>query len=132
LIFGTANKRNGRVVQIMDFKSPDFAGGAAFPETLGGRLVRLRKARQLTQRDIARQLGVAVTSVCYWEQDRSRPKPARLRRLADVLGTPLADLNGLGGPPQSAHLGELVAQARREIAEAAGTTPAKVKIIIEM
>jgi hypothetical protein len=49
-----------------------------------------------------------------------------------VLGTPLADLNGLGGPPQSAHLGELVAQARREIAEAAGTTPAKVKIIIEM
>lgn len=60
------------------------------------------------------------------------PKPARLRRLADVLGTPLADLNGLGGPPQSAHLGQLVAQARREIAEAAGTTPAKVKIIIEM
>ncbi|MBD3747617.1 MULTISPECIES: helix-turn-helix domain-containing protein [Sphingopyxis] len=116
----------------MDLNPLKPSGAAAFPETLGGRLVRLRKARQLTQRDIARQLGVAVTSVCYWEQDRSRPKPARLRRLADVLGTPLADLNGLGGPPQSAHLGELVAQARREIAEAAGTTPAKVKIIIEM
>ena len=116
----------------MDLNPLKTSGATAFPETLGARLAQLRKARQLTQRDIARQLGVAVTSVCYWEQDRSRPKPARLRRLADVLGTPLADLNGLGGPPQSAHLGQLVAQARREIAEAAGTTPAKVKIIIEM
>lgn len=100
-------------------------------ESVGQRIARLRKARQWTQADLATQLGVTETSVCYWEQDRSRPRTARLQALAKLLGTPVAGLLGREVEGR-ANLGDMVARMRAEIAYAAGTTPAKVKIVIEI
>jgi DNA-binding XRE family transcriptional regulator len=100
-------------------------------ETLGEKLSRLRKTRGWTQSDLAQQLGVTEASVCYWEQDRSRPKAARLQSLAALLGIPVAELLGHAAPGR-ANLGEMVARMRSEIAQAAGTSPSKVKIVIEM
>lgn len=100
-------------------------------ETFGEKLSRLRKARRWTQSDLAQQLGVTEASVCYWEQDRSRPKAARLQSLAALLDTPIAELLG-DAPSGRANLGEIVARMRAEIAQIAGTSPSKVKIVIEM
>ena len=119
-----------------------FAGDAGFAdavgndlgpasETFGEKLSRLRKARCWTQSDLAQQLGVTETAVCYWEQGRSRPKASRLQSLAALLGAPVAELLGHASPSR-ANLGEMVARMRAEIAHAAGTSPAKVKIVIEM
>jgi transcriptional regulator with XRE-family HTH domain len=100
-------------------------------ESVGQRIARLRKAKRWTQADLAKKLGVTETSVCYWEQDRSRPRSARLQSLAALLGTAVAALIGPEASPGS-NLGDMVARMRAEIAHAAGTTPAKVKIVIEI
>ncbi len=100
-------------------------------ETAGERLARLRKQKLLTQSELARRLGVTVTAVCYWEQDRSRPKAARLEALAKLLGVPVADLVADASTERS-DLQSLVARMRSQIASAAGTSPAKVRIVIEM
>lgn len=100
-------------------------------ESLGQRIARLRKAKHWTQADVAKQLDVTETSVCYWEQDRSRPRSTRLQSLAALLGTSVTALIG-SGSSQDANLSDMVARMRAEIAHAAGTSPAKVKIVIEI
>jgi len=109
----------------------DTAGGTSF-EVLGERLARLRRARGFSKTDLADRLGVTVTSICYWEQGRSRPRLARLHELADLLGTTPTELLSRDSAPGSDHLADLVTRMRAEIAHAAGTTPSKVRITIEM
>ena len=101
-------------------------------EVLGDRLARLRQARGYSKTDLADRLGVTVTSICYWEQGRSRPRLARLQALADLLGTSPAELLSRDSAPGGDHLADLVGRMRAEIAHAAGTTPSKVRITIEI
>lgn len=101
-------------------------------ETLGARLARLRRTQGLSKTDVADRLGISVTAICHWEQDRSRPKSARLQALSQLLGLSTADLLSPEGPPGSQNLADLVARTRAEIARAAGTNPSKVRIVIEM
>lgn len=102
------------------------------PETLGERLARLRRARGLTQGEVADRLGVTVATISYWEHDRSRPKAARLQSLALLLGIAVAELLGPEIRNGAASLPLLIARMRSEIASAAGTSPSKVRIVIEM
>lgn len=101
-------------------------------EMLGDRIARLRRARGFSKTDLADRLGVTVTSICYWEQGRSRPRLARLQALADLLGTSPTELLSRDSAPGADHLADLVNRMRAEIAHAAGTTPSKVRITIEM
>ena len=110
----------------------DIVAGVADFEGLGERLTRLRRAKGLSKTDLAEQLGVTVTSICYWEQGRSRPRLARLQQLAGLLGTSPAELLSRDTSPGGDHLADLVTRMRAEIAHAAGTTPAKVRIVIEI
>lgn len=48
-------------------------------------LKRLRQAQNLSQREIAKQLGVANTSYFAWEQGKTRPKQENLEKLARLL-----------------------------------------------
>jgi len=102
-------------------------------DMLGARLAQLRRAKGLSKSDLAGQLGVTATSICYWEQGRSRPRLARIEALAALLGTSPAELIRPQQPsPAVEPLSETVARMRAEIARAAGTSPAKVHITIEM
>lgn len=101
-------------------------------ETLGQRLMRLRLSLGLTQTLMAQRLGVTVATISYWEHDRSRPKAARLRSLALLLGITVPELLGPEIPQDTASLPLLIARMRSEIASAAGTSPSKVRIVIEM
>lgn len=61
-------------------------------ETFGKRICRLRKAANMTQRDLANKLGISEPAVCKWETDSSMPDIMLLTPLARVLHT---DLNTL-------------------------------------
>ncbi|HZG31989.1 XRE family transcriptional regulator [Sphingopyxis sp. YF1] len=99
------------------------------PESFGARVRRLRMARGLSQSDFAAALSVSTAAVCNWELDRARPKVGRMHAIAALLEVTADKLFGRGttGP-----LHEKLAQSREEIARLAGTTPEKVRIIIEI
>ena len=104
-------------------------------ETLGQRIVRLRKGQNLTQADLAGKLSVSMTAVSCWERDRARPKAGRIESLSKILDTPIAELLGHDGFCQSSEeksLSEVVHWAREQIARVAGTISENVKIQIEM
>jgi transcriptional regulator with XRE-family HTH domain len=54
----------------------------------GVRLLRLRRAAGLTQKQLAERLGVRQPTVSRFEAGRDMPTPGMLRRLADALGFP--------------------------------------------
>ncbi|WP_428628588.1 helix-turn-helix domain-containing protein [Sphingopyxis sp.] len=101
-------------------------------ETLGARLSRLRRARGLSKTDVADRLTISVAAICHWEQDRSRPKAARLQALSQLLGVSATSLLSGNSPATGQSLADLIARTRAEIAHAAGTNPAKVRIVIEV
>lgn len=72
---------------------------------LGNQLRKLRKARGMTQTDLAKQLGITQQAITRWENDVSSPDPDTLVRLAGILGTSTDALLGTGraAVPQSVY-----------------------------
>ena len=62
------------------------------PGILGSRLQQARKARRLTQQEVADTLGVARTTIVAMEKGERRVQPAELIRLADLYGRQVHDL----------------------------------------
>lgn len=98
-------------------------------ETLGLKLSRLRKERNLTLAQVADYLGVSKPTVWAWEKGKARPLPDRLDAIADVLGVSSDELSGASMPDDSA---AVIAESRLRIATVLGTTPDKVRIMIEL
>lgn len=63
-------------------------------ETFGERFARLRKARSLTQEDIAGRVNVTAQAVSKWENDISSPDISILTKLAEILGVSTDELLG--------------------------------------
>lgn len=69
-------------------------------DTMGGRLLRARDGSGMTINELARRLGVQVSTVQAWENDRSQPRANRLNMLAGVLDVSLSWLlHGVGSGP---------------------------------
>lgn len=69
-------------------------------DTMGGRLLRARDGAGLSIQELARRLGVQVSTVQAWENDRSQPRANRLSMLAGVLDVSLSWLlHGVGAGP---------------------------------
>jgi transcriptional regulator with XRE-family HTH domain len=67
-------------------------------ERIVGRNIRqVRLERQLTQEDVAHQVGVVTSYFGEIERGRRNPTIRVLGRIADVLGVPLARLIEAGG-----------------------------------
>ena len=49
------------------------------------RLLELRKEKGISQADLAKQLQVSYSVVCYWETDRSEPTAPNLVKIADYF-----------------------------------------------
>ena len=64
--------------------------------TIGQAIKKARKSRGFTQAKVAKKLGVAQTTICYWETDRFSPNLMLAICLADVLGITLDELVGRG------------------------------------
>ncbi len=108
---------------------PTEAGVPTSVETFGGRLQRLRVARELTQGQLAAQLGVSEPSISAWELDKARPKAGRMEALSDALGVEISELLGFEGTET---LGTLVTRAKQQIARAAGIGIDRVRVTIEI
>lgn len=54
--------------------------------TLGEKLQKLRKARSLTQEELAEKVGVSRQSLSKWESDSALPDTANIILLADLFG----------------------------------------------
>lgn len=63
-------------------------------ETLGTRLVELRKKYNFTQADIGEKLNVSVQAVSKWENDLSLPDYDYLIKLADLFNISTDELLG--------------------------------------
>ena len=55
-------------------------------ETIGSRIAKFRKAKSLTQEELANRVGVSSQAVSKWENDVSCPDIALLPKLCEVLG----------------------------------------------
>ena len=65
-------------------------------------LKALRKARGMTQEELAARLHVVRQTVSKWEKGLSVPDAELLIRLAEVLDTTVGQLLGAAGPDQRA------------------------------
>lgn len=61
-------------------------------ETIGNRIAKFRKAKGMTQEDLANQLGVSSQAVSKWENDASCPDISLLPHLCKVLGVTTDEL----------------------------------------
>ena len=79
-------------------------------------IVRLRKLNQMTQEDIAEEVGVSRQAVAKWESGETIPDLEKCKLLAELFGVSLDDLAnyepdenlGLATPPKGKHLFGLV------------------------
>lgn len=64
--------------------------------------LNIRQARinaALSQRDLAKMLGVSSVAVLKWENGKSFPSADKLPALANALGVPIDELYSRDSPP---------------------------------
>ena len=61
-------------------------------ETIGNRIAKFRKAKGMTQEELANHMGVSSQAVSKWENDASCPDISLLPRLGKVLGVTTDEL----------------------------------------
>ncbi|WP_058313255.1 helix-turn-helix domain-containing protein [Shimia thalassica] len=88
--------------------------------TLGDRVVAAREAMGMTQKDLARQLGVKLKTVQGWEDDRTEPRANKAQMMSGVLGVSLSWLlsgegAGVPEPVETPELGTDLSSALRDI-----------------
>lgn len=115
---------------VGELPPPVRAGQSISGEALGVKLNRLRREAGMTLADVAQRLGVSKPTVWAWEKGKARPLPERMAAIAEALGAAPEDLAETASA--DADTAALIAGCRQRIAEACGTTPAAVRIMIEL
>lgn len=95
-------------------------------KTLGRLISETRKAKGMTQLELAQKLNVTDKAVSKWERDLSCPDVNSLPQLAEVLGLTLEELMQGQKQNQSAEqkIGELVDTIMKAVALALGVATA--------
>lgn len=103
-------------------------------ESVGAKLRRLRKARNMTMDELADQVGVSRPTIWSWESDKSIPRASRIRALAQSFNVSENELILSDAPTRqenAATLDEEIARSKARIANLAGTSPENVEITIK-
>jgi transcriptional regulator with XRE-family HTH domain len=125
------------------------ANASLTPQTLGQNIRRLRLARGLSLVDFAQKMQVSRPTVWSWEAGKSAPRARKRQLLMKVLEIgereldDVRDQDDVAGPSVSDNpsaeslnddgkLKSIVSQAKADIAAAAGTTPDKITLILEI
>lgn len=119
----------GQTVDLAPELARQRDAAAAPGESFGTRLQRLRKDRGLTLAQVAARLGVSKPTVWAWEQGKAKPVESRIDALAQVYGVHASDILQSRISPA---LFELIARSKEQIAEAVGTSPDKIRIMIDL
>lgn len=75
-------------------------------QTLGSRIAELRRKKNMTQEELAAELGVTPQAVSKWENDLSCPDIALLPQLARLFDVTTDELLGNQNQPETALLPE--------------------------
>lgn len=67
-------------------------------ETIGSRISALRRKKNMTQEELAAEMGVSAQAVSKWENDLSCPDISLLPQLAKLLGVTTDELLGSEAP----------------------------------
>ncbi len=103
----------------------------AFFKTLGGRIAAARKARGLTQIQLAEQLEIAQQTLAHYEVGRLRLPTSMLPLLAESLSVPVEQL--LGQPAARSAGKRAPASRLAQQVERIGQLPmAKQRFVMEM
>lgn len=84
-------------------------------ETMGQIIRRLRKERNLTQEELAEQLGVTFQAVSKWENDSGMPDISQVVPLATVFNVSTDVLFGIYGRNDAEEVKEIIEQAESKI-----------------
>ncbi|MCB1338071.1 MAG: helix-turn-helix domain-containing protein [Maritimibacter sp.] len=90
--------------------------------TFGDRLAAAREAADLSQKQLARQIGVKTRTLAAWEDDLSEPRANRLQMLAGLLNVSLMWLlngegDGVAPPGDEPSLPQEARQVLRQVRE---------------
>lgn len=90
--------------------------------TFGDRLAGAREAAGLTQKEMARRLGIKLGTLRNWEEDLNEPRANKLQMVSGLLGVSLSWLlTGRGdGPEVPESAGALDDDAKAILAEMRG------------
>lgn len=111
-------------------------------ETLSERLLRLRRAKGMSQTALSARTGFSKPSIWAWETGKTVPRRANLRVLAEVFGLTeqqlyLGDEEVRMDAPENdtdysaGRLHHVIEEARSQIAAMAGVTKSMVRISID-
>ena len=90
--------------------------------TFGDRVAAAREAMGMSQEDLARKLGVKLSTLAGWENDLNEPRANKIQMLAGVLNVTIMWLltgegDGLEGPvdetPLEASINDILTDMRR-------------------
>lgn len=84
-------------------------------ETMGQIIRRLRKERNLTQEELAEQLGVTFQAVSKWENDSGMPDISQVIPLATVFNVSTDILFGICGTDNANEVDKIINRARSKI-----------------
>ena len=62
-------------------------------KTLGERIVNYRRLSGITQKELAKSLGVAPTTLARWERNKGKPNKRHLPKLAHLLHLSISERN---------------------------------------
>lgn len=101
------------------------------PVHFGERLSRLRKAKGLTQRQLAAQLGVSQRVITYYENESSYPPAHLLPKVAQAFEVSVEELLGDAEPVvEAAHVPDRRLRKRIELLEK--LPPQDQKMVLRM
>ncbi|MBE5214921.1 helix-turn-helix domain-containing protein [Pectobacterium sp. A535-S3-A17] len=102
-----------------------------FFKELGTRIALARKAQQLTQQQLAEQLGIAQQTMAHYEGGRLKVSAALLPQLAQILSLSLDELLGLPATRQGSKRGP-VSRLEQQIDVISRLPRAKQKLVSEI
>jgi len=96
-----------------DWYGPDMA-------TFGDRLAAAREQAAMSQSDMAKRLGVKVSTLRNWEHDLSEPRANRLSMMAGLLNVSImwllnAEGEGISGPDDGSDIAPDIQETLNEI-----------------
>ena len=97
--------------------------------TFGDRLAAAREAAGLSQKNLAKRLGVKAKTVSGWENDVSEPRANRLQMLAGLLNVSLMWLLTGEGPGIAAPGAGSATGATKDAAEVPGIGDLRAELI---
>lgn len=107
-----ARRSNGLVSRLKTLPTPSIKRESrAYFAALGARITQLRKAREMTQAELARALGVSQQTVFAYELGDRRVTVPLLVKLARTFAISLEELTGMS--PVRERKGRLSAKAAR-------------------